>query len=508
MATILKNKQFSCWSGHLRVLQNIVAKQLKLAPSNSLDLFVLLFFYLNLTMKKAMVKIFIIFPVILLLLNCQKDSTKFLSKNEVNTKQETSVTIIDVEFLATGSFSLNTLIHQRGKSFTLFGRNTNDQKSSPINTTKPTVFTSYRIENNKTISKQYISFGNDTLSFKFNENASLFVGNKKNNILNILFPENEDFHSIEKQSSPILYFENLANQHQLQSKELESYSKDYTKEQLIILKDYLKLYYYFKIFNVDFSTINSAEAKEKLATEYENLLQNVDLLNKINTILTKQIIYNSLRYTAFINNSNQLYKNIISVDKRLRNTEAMSGFLDDLLQFSANTLSTEDKNEIKKYLPKHTLPPKKNFTNLKTSVLSATVKNRNNNNVKISQILTANQENLVLVDLWATWCNPCLQENPFWENAKKKYAGKIKFVKLSIDIDKDKWLKYLQKHGQEEDAFNINTPQHPLIKEFKISEIPRFILFDNNFRILSDDFIRPSDSNFEIEIEKFLTPNF
>ena len=31
---------------------------------------------------------------------------------------------------------------------------------------------------------------------------------------------------------------------------------------------------------------------------------------------------------------------------------------------------------------------------------------------------------LIYVDLWATWCGPCLQEAPFFEKVSKKYAGK------------------------------------------------------------------------------------
>lgn len=450
-------------------------------------------------------KVIKIFLFLLFFLSCKKENSAAYPKNEVINKQNSTVTTLLVKFVDTGSLSLNTLVHQRGENFTLYGKKENEQKSVLISNSKPTVFTSYRIENNKTVSRQYISFENNTLSFEFKKHGSFFMGNRKNDILNILFPKNEDFHFTDKQSNPIKYIDSLESQHQLHIRTLASYSKDFNKTQSSILEDYLNLYYYFKIFNIDFSTVISSEAKEKLEAEYEELLRDVELLNKINTVLTKQIIYNSVRYTAFKNNSKQLYKNIELVDKRLRNTEAMTGFLDDLLRFSANTLSAADKNEIKKFLPKEIMPAKKGNTNVLTSsILLQSVKNMHHEKIKIQNILTTTNQDLILIDLWATWCLPCLQENPYWENAKKRYDGKIKFVKISIDTNEDKWTKYLEKHGEMHGNYIINNPQHLFIKKFNINSIPRYILFDRNFGVLSDDFTRPSDPNFNHEIEKYL----
>ena len=449
-------------------------------------------------------KIFIIFPILFFFLNCQKDNSTSYKKQDFQKKHDSTVTNLWVKFVDTGSLSLNTLVHQRGESYTIYGKKKNDQKTIPIYISKPTVFTSYRLENNKTVSRQYISFGNDTLRFEFNKDTSLFKGNSKNDILNTLFTKHEDFHFLDKQTDVNVYLDDLYTQNQLRLKKLKFYSKDFNDLQLSVIQDYLNLYYYYKAFNIDFSSVNSSDARNRLEIIYDELLQNVELLDKINTILTKQIIYNSLRYIAFKNNK-QPYQSIGLINKKLRETEAMSGFIEDLLHYSSNILSEEDKTELKKYLRKETtVIEKSKITRLTASVLAQSMKNTKNEDVKIQQVLSTTTEDFVLIDLWATWCIPCIQENPYWENAKKKYRGKIKFVKISIDTNKDKWEKFLMSHGQINDNFIISNPQHLFIKSFEINSIPRFLLFNKKFAIISDDFTRPSDDSFERDLEKYL----
>ncbi len=40
----------------------------------------------------------------------------------------------------------------------------------------------------------------------------------------------------------------------------------------------------------------------------------------------------------------------------------------------------------------------------------------------------------VVVNLWATWCAPCVEELPYFEKAAKKHPN-VKFIYLSLDLD-------------------------------------------------------------------------
>lgn len=54
-------------------------------------------------------------------------------------------------------------------------------------------------------------------------------------------------------------------------------------------------------------------------------------------------------------------------------------------------------------------------------------------------------DQLVFVNLWATWCKPCIEEMPLLNAVKQKYASKnIQFVSLSIDTDSVKLVRFLE----------------------------------------------------------------
>ncbi|WP_341837633.1 TlpA disulfide reductase family protein [Chitinophaga pollutisoli] len=46
----------------------------------------------------------------------------------------------------------------------------------------------------------------------------------------------------------------------------------------------------------------------------------------------------------------------------------------------------------------------------------------------------ARTDSPMVVNLWATWCAPCVEELPYFEKAAKQNPG-IQFVYLSLDLD-------------------------------------------------------------------------
>jgi thioredoxin 1 len=48
----------------------------------------------------------------------------------------------------------------------------------------------------------------------------------------------------------------------------------------------------------------------------------------------------------------------------------------------------------------------------------------------------------VVIDVFATWCGPCKQMGPVFEELAKEVEGKYKLVKLNIDEDRDVAIQY------------------------------------------------------------------
>lgn len=101
----------------------------------------------------------------------------------------------------------------------------------------------------------------------------------------------------------------------------------------------------------------------------------------------------------------------------------------------------------------------------------------------------------VYIDVWATWCVPCKKEIPFLQKVEEQYHGKeIEFVSISVDDNRDfeTWEKMItdKKMGGVQLFSNRDTT---LLKNYRISGIPRFILLDPEGNIINVNAPRPSD---------------
>ncbi|GGI57619.1 TlpA family protein disulfide reductase [Winogradskyella haliclonae] len=103
----------------------------------------------------------------------------------------------------------------------------------------------------------------------------------------------------------------------------------------------------------------------------------------------------------------------------------------------------------------------------------------------------------VYVDVWATWCGPCIGEIPSLKKVEKQYHGKnIEFVSASIDTPNayDKWKSMIkEKELGGTQLLADNAWQSKFVQDYAIDGIPRFILIDPDGNIISADAPRPSN---------------
>ncbi|ATA88942.1 TlpA family protein disulfide reductase [Capnocytophaga stomatis] len=104
---------------------------------------------------------------------------------------------------------------------------------------------------------------------------------------------------------------------------------------------------------------------------------------------------------------------------------------------------------------------------------------------------------VVYVDVWATWCGPCIGEIPHLKELEKQYHGKnIEFVSISVDEKRnyEKWKQFVTDQGLVgTQLIADNDWKSDFVTNYLISGIPRFILIDTEGKIVSADAPRPSN---------------
>lgn len=112
---------------------------------------------------------------------------------------------------------------------------------------------------------------------------------------------------------------------------------------------------------------------------------------------------------------------------------------------------------------------------------------------------------VVLVDVWATWCGPCIGEIPSLKKLEEEMKGKdVQIISLSTDDpkDKEKWQKMIVDKELGGMQLFAGGPGNDFSKYYKVNTIPRFLVFDKNGKIVSVDSPRPSDPKLKALLEK------
>ena len=108
------------------------------------------------------------------------------------------------------------------------------------------------------------------------------------------------------------------------------------------------------------------------------------------------------------------------------------------------------------------------------------------------------------IDLWASWCSPCIAQIPDLKELEEEFKDKINFVSIAWDDDYNSWKKMivakkldgiqLFAEDKESEFFNFYDVQS--------SGIPRFILLDKNGNIIDLIAKQPSEPSLKEQLNQ------
>lgn len=94
----------------------------------------------------------------------------------------------------------------------------------------------------------------------------------------------------------------------------------------------------------------------------------------------------------------------------------------------------------------------------------------------------------VLIDFWASWCNPCRMENPNVVRVYNAYKDKgFDIFSVSLDTDKNRWVKAIASDNLswENHVSDLAGWQSDVVSQYQFQGIPHTLLLDPEGKIIA-----------------------
>jgi len=102
----------------------------------------------------------------------------------------------------------------------------------------------------------------------------------------------------------------------------------------------------------------------------------------------------------------------------------------------------------------------------------------------------------ICIDVWASWCQACMKELPYFMELEKKYKNQeIVFIGVSIDDNRSVWEEsLLNKEIEGIQLWAQNGTLSEFYNDYKLTDIPAYILIDKKGKIVKSRASKPSEN--------------
>lgn len=112
---------------------------------------------------------------------------------------------------------------------------------------------------------------------------------------------------------------------------------------------------------------------------------------------------------------------------------------------------------------------------------------------------------LVYIDIWATWCIPCIREIPALKKLEKGFRSEnIEFVSICFSDTKENFEKMVKEKDMSGIQLFAPYVSISFFEDYFVSGIPRFILIDQEGKIIDGNAYNPSNPKMKEQLLEYL----
>lgn len=125
--------------------------------------------------------------------------------------------------------------------------------------------------------------------------------------------------------------------------------------------------------------------------------------------------------------------------------------------------------------------------------------------IAFSVLLEKNKGNFVLIDLWATWCAPCVASLPESKKLAKRFKNNLSVVFVSLDEDSLQWRDFSTGNLTHQDSYLMRSAfNSAFARHFSINAIPRYMLFGRSGELLDPNCLPPGNNLLIEKLQKLI----
>lgn len=126
---------------------------------------------------------------------------------------------------------------------------------------------------------------------------------------------------------------------------------------------------------------------------------------------------------------------------------------------------------------------------------------------QFEKYLNIDDDNIHVVNFWATWCAPCVKELPYFEAIHQEYKDKnVKVLLVSLDFNLKKLNTFLAKNDLKSEQVLLDDPDQnawiPKVSTKWSGAIPATVIYKKGKRQFYEGSFTKQE--LEIELQKFI----